>query len=141
MAAKKIRDPLFRLESISDAWSSVRPEAVFFGFALDQYRDGIKPSYDIRADITALKKKLKDAIAKKKDIDAASLLLAKNIVHAVKADPKEGENSTLYATMGFVRTSERAGKGRRRISPAAPKAAGASTVADAPKAPEEGSAG
>jgi hypothetical protein len=46
--------------------------------------------------------------------------LTRNIVHAVKADPTEGENSPLYAAMGYVRASDRSsGLTRTRAAPAA----------------------
>jgi hypothetical protein len=41
-------------------------------------------------------------------------------VHAVKADPTEGENSPLYAAMGYVRSSDRSGGRRRARVPALP---------------------
>jgi hypothetical protein len=95
------------LDTVSHAWASNSPEKSFFGLTLAQYRDGVKPSYDIRVEIAETQKRLKGLLAKRDDADAASFKLTQSIVQAVKADPTEGENSPLYAAMGYVRKSER----------------------------------
>ncbi len=119
----KISKPLTSIGAVADGWSSVSPEKQFFGLTLDQYRAAVKPCYDIRAEIVEVQKRLKSLIAKRKDADAAAIQLTKNVVHAVKADPAEGENSPLYAAMGYVRASDRSsGLTRARVptSPAPP---------------------
>jgi hypothetical protein len=108
--------------TVDDAWSSVRSEKSFFGMTRDQYHEAaVKPALSVRAEITEAEKRLKSLIAKRKDVDAAAIRLARNIVQAVKADPTEGENSPLYAAMGYVRRSERS-SGLTRVRAAAPVA-------------------
>ncbi len=102
--------------AVTDGWSSVRPEKPFFGVTLEQYKEAVKPCYDFRVEIAETQKRLKSLIAQCKDADASALKLTKNIVHAVKADPTEGEDSPLYAAMGYVRASDRSsGLTRGRI--------------------------
>ncbi len=99
--------PLMSIGTVTEAWSSVSPTKSFFGMTVDQYKEAVKPCYDIRAEIAETQRRLKSLIAKRNDADAAALKLTKNVVHAVKADPTEGENSPLYAAMGYVRANDR----------------------------------
>src|SRR5690349_18880412 len=103
----KMSKPLSSIGTVADSWSSICPEKSFFGLTLDQYKAAVKPCYDLRAEIAEVQKRLKNLIAKRKDADTAAVRLTKNVVHAVKADPTEGEDSPLYAAMGYVRTSDR----------------------------------
>ena len=128
----KMSKPLMSIGTVTEAWSGVRPEKPFFGLTLDQYKVAVKSCYDIRAEIAEVQKRLKSLIAKRDDADAAALQLTKNIVHAVKADPTEGENSPLYAAMGYVRASDRS-SGLTRVRAPAPPASPASP----PAAPKE----
>lgn len=114
---------LLGVTTVAEAWSSVCPTKSFFGMTLEQFNEALKPSYDFRVEIAETQKRLKSLNAKCKDADAAAIKLTKNIVHAVKADPTEGENSPLYAAMGYVRTSDRSSGLKRARVPAAPAAA------------------
>jgi hypothetical protein len=109
---------LLGVTTVTDAWSSICPEKTFFGITLEQYKESVKPCYDLRAEIAETKKRLENLTAKCSDADTAALKLTKSIVHAVKADPTEGENSPLYAAMGYVRASERS-SGLTRVRPSA----------------------
>jgi hypothetical protein len=110
--------PLESIGSVGDAWGSVSPLKSFFGMTLEQYREAVKPVYDLRAEIAETEKRLKSLKAKRKDAEAAALQLSRNVVQAVKADPTEGENSPLYAAMGYVRRSERSSGLTRARTPA-----------------------
>lgn len=52
-------------------------------------------------------------LSNENQVEAAALELTRNVVHAVKADPAVGENSLLYAAMGYVRRADRT-NGRKR---------------------------
>ena len=107
---------LMGVTTVTDAWSSVRPEKSFFGITVDQFKEAVKPCYAIREEIAETQKRLKSLMAQCKDADTSALKLTKNIVHAVKADPTEGEDSPFYAAMGYVRTSDRSsGLTRARV--------------------------
>ena len=109
---------LMGVSTVAEAWSSLCPEKSFFGMTLGQYKESVKPCYDLRAEIAETQKRLKSLNAKCKDADAAALKLTKNVVQAVKADPTEGENSPLYAAMGYVRASDRSSGLKRGRVPA-----------------------
>jgi hypothetical protein len=113
---------LLGVTTVTDAWASLCPTKSFFGMTLDQYKEAVKLCYDLRVEIAETQKRLKGLNAKCKDADAAALKLTKNVVHAVKADPTEGENSPLYSAMGFVRSSDRSSGLKRVRGPAAPAA-------------------
>ena len=78
---------LMGVTTVTDAWSSVRPEKSFFGITVDQFKEAVKPCYAIREEIAETQKRLKSLMAQCKDADTSALKLTKNIVHAVKADP------------------------------------------------------
>lgn len=99
--------PIEGVMAVSEAWGSVCPTKVFFGRTLGQYREETKPVFDLRTQIAEARRRLKSLIAQRNDADAAAMKLTRHIVHSVKADPTEGENSPLYAAMGYVRPSER----------------------------------
>jgi hypothetical protein len=103
----KVNRPIESINSVIQSWSSNGSGKSFFGHTLDQYREGTKPSFDIRVEIAETQKRLKGLMAKRDDADAAAMRLTQNIVNAVKADPTEGENSPMYSAMGYVRKSER----------------------------------
>jgi hypothetical protein len=110
---------LMGVTAVTESWSSLCPGKPFFGMTLDQYKESVKVCYDVRVEIAETQKRLKSLHAKCKDADAAAIKLTKNIVHAVKADPTEGENSPLYAAMGYVRASDRSSGLKRVRVPAA----------------------
>jgi hypothetical protein len=102
------------VKSIVDAWSTMCREESFFGRTLDQYKEEIKPVFDVRDEAAELDARWTGVLAKRRDIDTAATRLSKNIIRAVRAHPKYGEDSPLYATMGYTRESERASGLKRR---------------------------
>ena len=114
----KMSRPLKSIMTVVHAWSSVRSEKSFFGMTVDQYKVRMQACHDVRAEIAETQKRLKSLIAKRKDVDAAAYQLTRSVVHAVRADPGEGESSPLYAALGYVRPSERHSGFRRTRAPA-----------------------
>jgi hypothetical protein len=108
---------LLRVEAVDSAWSTMCPEETFFGHTLEQYRVKIKPMYEVRAEMTDLDTRWTGLKAQRQDVDDMGNRLAKNIVGAVRSHPKHGDDSPVYAAMGFTRESERGG-GRKRVRPA-----------------------
>jgi hypothetical protein len=64
--------------------------------------------------------------------------VTKNVVHSVRADPTEGENSPFYAALGYVRPGER--RTRRRQSANANASPRQREAATPPSAPAVGGA-
>ena len=102
------RGTLLYVNSIVDAWATMCPEETFFGHSLEQYREKMKPVSDVRAEIAELDVRWTGVMAKRTDIDAEATRLSRNIIRSVRAHPKYGEDSPVYATMGYTRESERA---------------------------------
>jgi hypothetical protein len=113
------KEALTRIGSVSDAWGSLRPAKSFANMTHEQFRQEVKASYDVRAELEDLERRAKAALKRRTLADAASLSIVQTIVHAVKADREEGgEDGELYAAMGFVSKSERSsGLTRRREQP------------------------
>ena len=91
-----------KLQKVIDAWTTVRPDKSFAGMTLDQFKATIKPSLDLRDKDTTLRNGLKDVRTQRPLVDAGSMDNTLLVVNAVKGDPAEGENGSLYATMGYV---------------------------------------
>jgi hypothetical protein len=101
------KDVLVKLETITQAWSKLRPDKTFAGLTLEQYRAAIKPSYDVRTEIAESELHLQSGQARRVTIDEASLKIGQRIVNAVKADPEEGDDGEVYVAMGYVRKRDR----------------------------------
>ncbi len=105
--SKSTSNALVHITRITEAWASAKPEKSFSGLTLEQFKEAVKPIFVTRAEVAENENRVRISVAKRKDADVAALKLAQSIVHAVKADREEGEDSPLYAAMGYVRKSER----------------------------------
>ena len=112
---------LMRIESIVDAWASGAPGESFFGRTLEQFKAEVQPIYALRAEAAELDRRWTLLMAKRKDADIVAVKLGQNVVRSVRADPKHGDNSPLYAAMGFVRQIDRSSGLRRGGVKAPPK--------------------
>ena len=112
-----------RIASATQAWEGVCPEESFSGQSLEQFRQVMKPSLDARARLAAMEVEWQKAMEAREVADQESLVHLRRLVNAVKAHPKYGENSALYAAMGYVKASQRSsGLTRRREKEAGPAA-------------------
>jgi len=119
---KSTKDSLGRSDSLIEAWRTTQSGRSFYGYTLETYLAAVKPAYDVEEEIADLEKLTRAAKAKRRDLRIALSDLTQNIVHAVKADPAVGENSPMYAAMGYVRKNERYGSRRRLRAAVAPTA-------------------
>ena len=110
---KPSKDALGRADSLIEAWRTTQSGRSFYGHTLESYQAAVKPAYDIDQEIADLEKLTRAAKARRRDLRIAVADLTQNVVHAVKADPAVGENSPMYAAMGYVRKNERYGSRRR----------------------------
>lgn len=114
-----IRSPknaIDRINIVIRAWSSLRPDKSISGMTLEQFREAVKPSADIRVELEDLEKRKTAGLRRRAAADTEALKLVQAIVHAIKGDREEGgEDGELYAAMGFVPKSARGtGLTRRR---------------------------
>lgn len=98
---------LAKLDTVTQAWSRLRPGKTFAGLTLEQYLAAIKPSHDVRDEITESEVRLQSSQARRATVDEQSLKVAQRVVNAVKADPEEGDDGELYVAMGYVRKRDR----------------------------------
>ncbi len=128
---KSTKGPLGRVETLVEAWRTAEPKRSFYGLTLEAYQAAVKPAYDVDEEIADLEKLTRAAKAKRQDLRIVISDLTQNVIHAVKADPAVGENSPMYAAMGYVRKNDRYGSRRRQRAPT-----GSGTTEGDPK-PEE----
>jgi|SRR5262245_30057249 len=103
LSPKQIED---KLRKMINAWEQIAPTKKF-AVTLDEFKAGLKPSFDVRdliADLDDQRNKASDDRAK---FDDASLDLAQRVVNAILADSSEGKNSSLLEGFGRIRESEK----------------------------------
>jgi len=108
-----------RLNTVLLAWERLAPDASLAGMTLAEFKDKVKPSRDTRATLRNLGGELSAAQHARDDADLETNRVLPMVVNAVKGHPDYGEDSALYAAMGYVRKSER-GSGLRRRDLASP---------------------
>ena len=86
---------------------------------VEQFNEKVKPSLDTREELTTLRSQTTDSRLNRHDADTASMELAQFVVSSVKGDPEEGENSGLYAEMGYTPKADRR-SGLTRKGPTTP---------------------
>jgi hypothetical protein len=93
---------------ILEAWEHLAPDQSFAEMTLEQFREKVAPSIEVRQQIKSLQQQLKSLGAKRSLADTESHQLTSRIVSSVLASPKHGSNSPLYHSMGYVTDSRRA---------------------------------
>jgi hypothetical protein len=101
-------------KKILSAWERVRPGKSFGGMTLEQFRAALQPSFDRRTAIADARASLRTLIREREGDDRRSWKLCRLVVNSVLGTPGEGEDSPLYAAMGYVPWSVRHAKGRRK---------------------------
>ena len=96
-----------KLQKVLDAWTTLRPAKTLAGMTLEQFKAKVQPSLDTRSQLVTLTSQTTDNRTQRHASDDASLQLVQLVVNAVKGDPEEGENGSLYAAMGYVPKSQR----------------------------------
>ena len=118
-APKQLAD---NTDKIITAWKTIAPDATFAGMTLAQYQIKVKPSVDARATLAGLKEETIAAEVARDKADKVTNPTNQLVVNAVKGDPNFGDDSDLYAGMGYVRKSARAsGLSRKKAAAAAAK--------------------
>ena len=92
---------------IVKAWSTLAPDATFAKMTLTQYQAAVKPSVDARNTLETLRTQITATEVARAKADVVTNPLNQQVVDSVKGDPAYGEDSDLYAAMGYVRKSAR----------------------------------
>jgi hypothetical protein len=127
---RKSRDPVRRINTLIECWRTQQPDRSFYGYSLPQFEAAVADVFAVRAEGAELAKRTVANSARRKDVDAAAAALFRNIVHAVKADPQVGEDSPMYAAMGYVRKNDQRVGRRRSHAPVVPPPEGDTKVAE-----------
>ena len=104
-----------QFETASMAWEEHAADAVFGKLTLAQYKSKLKPSLEARAVIQDLEEKLAAARVERDNADVVSNAVTLDVVNSIKGDPSFGENSALYAALGYVRKDDRASGLKRNV--------------------------
>ena len=118
-----------KVKQVVIAWETLAPAKTFGGLTLEQFKARTKPSFDLRNQIDVLDNQSIDVSTRRNDADTTSNSAALLVVNAVKGDPEHGEDSALYAAMGYVRKSDRQSGLMRNAQPPAPPTPTAVTAA------------
>lgn len=107
-----------KLNRVSMAWATLAPATTFGGMTLAQFKARVQPTADLQDKLLSLASESTDTEKRletsAEDSNAAALL----VVNAVKGDSDHGEDSPLYASMGYVRKSDRRSGLSRKAQPA-----------------------
>jgi hypothetical protein len=107
-----------KLNTVVEAWKTLRPAKKFGGMTLEEFQNKVKPSLDARAELDRLDKQMTAQMDLRDDADKASAAELALVVNGVKSDREEGEDGELYEAMGYVRKSERkTGLTRKKAAP------------------------
>jgi hypothetical protein len=120
-----------KLQRLIDAWGTVRPAKTFAGMTLEQFKAKVQPSLTARDQLKNLRTQTTDSQVQRQHSDAASLEAVLLVVNAVKGDPDEGENGSLYTTMGYIPKNQRRSGLTRKGQTATPVATTATNAVPA----------
>lgn len=123
--------PLEKIEKIIQAWESHDPKATFSAMTLDKFKEAVKPSSDVRQELSEVATRTVGLKAKRAAVDVTSRATMDRVVAGVRGDPAHGPDSALWAAMGFTRLSDRSTGLTRKVKVAVAKT-GDKTAADKP---------
>ena len=96
-----------KLGRITAAWATLAPSKSFGGMTLQEFRDAIAPSFEIRDRVTHLEADLVDAKRDRATADHTSMNKAQLVINSVISHPEHGPDSDLYEAMGYTRCRRR----------------------------------
>ena len=105
---KKTKDLAAQTDRIARAWQTFFPKKTFSGLTLEEFRETLQPCREVRMKLAELAKETRLARFRRLTLDRIGRPVVLRVVHAVRGDPEVGEDSTMYAAMGYT------AKGRRR---------------------------
>ena len=115
-----------KLRKMINVWEQMALTKTF-AVTLDEFKAGIKPSFDVRDRIADLEDQLTKAKDDRDRVDDASLALAnvssaQRVVNAILADGTEGPDSSLLEGFGRTRQSDRkSGLTKKKAAPGKPE--------------------
>jgi hypothetical protein len=114
MARRSPAGKLQHIRRVTRAWEDFAAGSVFYGHTLAQFKAAVRASEETRALIEDLQRRLRVAIHYRNVADAKSMRLCADVANGVKGDPDHGDDSVLYAAMGYARWSVRYRRRRKK---------------------------
>lgn len=114
MARKSPAQTIQHIQKVTRAWERMAPGTSFYGMTFEQFRRAVKPSEETRKGITAAQGEIERLTRLRNSADTESTRLIQGVANSVKGDPKFGDDSALYAAMGYVRSSRRRKRGKKK---------------------------
>ena len=117
--ARNSNDLNSRLQAVIKAWSTLRPDKLFAGFTLDEFRKAVAPSIELREAIASSNAHTRKLMVSRDEADVLTRKVLQRVVSGVRADGDEGEDGELYTAMGYVARTVRSalqGMGRTKRS-------------------------
>ena len=121
---RKTTDPVARAERVATAWKRFHPEKQFFGLTLAQFDEALRPSREVRVELTEIASRRRLLLHRRRTSDNSFRATLVGVVHAVRGDPDVGENDPMYASMGYVTRGRRRKPGRKKKKKAPARARG-----------------
>ena len=116
---KRAKNRMNKIGRVLSAWETVAADQSFAGMTLEQFKAAIQPALAARDRVTELRCELTGARQSYDRNSKGAHDTALLVVNAVKGHPDRGEDSSLYAAMGYVRKSARQSGLTRKSSPQA----------------------
>jgi len=114
---RKEKDLLAQGDKIAGAWARNHPHKTFSGLSLEAFRALLAPCREVRQELADALHNVKILRYRFRSVDQGARPVIQRVVHSVRGDPEVGENSVMYAAMGYIPKSKR--KKRRRKAKAA----------------------
>ena len=108
-----------KMNKVITAWETLAPTATFGGMTLDQFKAKVQPVFDQQDKLSGLDSEFTDTRTQQEIAAQEGNASALLVVNGVKGDPAFGEDSALYAAMGYVRKSARKSGLTRKAQPQA----------------------
>jgi hypothetical protein len=96
-----------KIRRVLTAWETLAPTKSFGGFTLEQFKAAVQPVFDGRDKLAALDSEFADTETRLENDTQDGHDATLRVVNTVKGDPEHGENSPLYAAMGYIPKSNR----------------------------------
>ena len=96
-----------KLLKILNAWKELAPNETFGGMTLAEFEAEINKSLAVRQELIDLDNQVTNKQQERDITDDTNWGKAKLVVSSVVGNPKYGENSGLYESMGYVTTDQR----------------------------------
>jgi len=119
---QSIKRNLSKINLVMNAWEQLAPEAVFGGFSLAKYKVAMAPALQSESRVAALLAELTGELQTLNINSESCYRIALQMASSVKGDGNYGDDSALYAAMGYKRRSERKSGLTRKKSVAQAKA-------------------